>query len=321
MMNFIKKLFSGDTAEKMEDKLVQNKEKHFDILKYDGIRALRIGKLPYATQCLKEALTIKDDIETRNYLITSYIRLNQLEDAHCLLTTAIENSPEEASNYLMLGNILYMQEDYTSMLDVLQRGVQFHPQHPQLHYLLAKAHRSNHSPLQAIAELTLAITMQEDYYEAYQLRVTTLLEMGQVESAVADAETMFQLAPEDEQSLLALGEVHYMRGNISQALEHFIAATEINPFNEKAYLNIALLLNEQGKKSEAIEKLDEAIEVNPNSPLLFHYRGKVKLETGDSKGSAEDLKRSLELAPESGKQISGEFHNEQRNPLETASII
>ena len=45
----------------------ENKEKNFDILKYDGIRAMRIGKLAYALKCFEEATAIKEDLETMQH--------------------------------------------------------------------------------------------------------------------------------------------------------------------------------------------------------------------------------------------------------------
>ena len=44
MANFLKSLFFGETDESEETKLNRN----FDVLKYDGIKALKIGKNTYA---------------------------------------------------------------------------------------------------------------------------------------------------------------------------------------------------------------------------------------------------------------------------------
>ena len=46
-MGIFSSLFGGN--KKTED----NKERNFDILKYDGIRAMRIGKLTYALKCFE----------------------------------------------------------------------------------------------------------------------------------------------------------------------------------------------------------------------------------------------------------------------------
>ena len=316
MIQFIKKLFTGDNTENPEQKQAQDKEKHFDILKYDGIRAQRIGALPYAVKCMEEALSIKDDAETRSYLVATYVQLNRIEDACRLLTETLEKEPENIEIYITLGNLLFMQENYKEMLNALQRGVQIDNKHPQIHYLLAKAYHGTLDELQAIAELTLAISMKEDFYEAYLMRATILLEMQQIENAAEDAEIMFKLAPDDEQVLMLLGKVNYMKGDTTHAEEYFNKVIEINPFNEKAYIGIVQILSDAKKEEEALEILNEAIETNPESSLLYHYRGQLKLLMGDKEGSAEDLKKSLELEPEKEQQINGEFHN-YANPYKT----
>lgn len=308
MIHFIKKLFAGN-AECPEAKEAQDKEKQFDILKYDGIRALRIGKLPYAAKCLEEALSVKEDAETRHWLLTAYVQSDRIEEACRLMEKALENEPENIGHCLTLGNLLFMKEDYKGMLDVLQRGAQADGRHPQVHYLLAKAFHGLHDELQAVAELTVAISLKEDYYEAYMMRAALLLSMQQTENAEEDAEKMFRLAPDDEQSLMMLGQVYAAKGELSRAEECFRKAVGINPFNENAYLCMAQLLGEEKKWDEAIERLNEAIEINPDSSQLYHGRGRLRLLAGDKEGSAEDLKKSLELAPEKGAQISGEFRS------------
>lgn len=52
MGNFFTSLFSSSKpAEATEDK-AKNEQKNFDILKYDGVRAQKMGKLVYADQML-----------------------------------------------------------------------------------------------------------------------------------------------------------------------------------------------------------------------------------------------------------------------------
>ena len=53
MGNFFTSLFSSSKpAEATEDK-AKNEQKNFDILKYDGVRAQKMGKLAYAIKCLR----------------------------------------------------------------------------------------------------------------------------------------------------------------------------------------------------------------------------------------------------------------------------
>lgn len=52
-MGLFKSLFGGNNTPKPKR---ENDKKNFEILKYDGIRAQRMGKLPYAIKCLKKQL-------------------------------------------------------------------------------------------------------------------------------------------------------------------------------------------------------------------------------------------------------------------------
>ena len=67
MGSFFKSLFGGgtDAGEKPEEK---EKERKFDVLKYDGIKALKIRKVGYAIRCFNEALNLKEEAETLEYL-------------------------------------------------------------------------------------------------------------------------------------------------------------------------------------------------------------------------------------------------------------
>ena len=98
-MGFFSSLFGGKKTPEEE----QNK--NFDILKYDGFRAQRIGKLTYAIKCLSEASHLKEDDETLQHLAQCYVQTNQLEEAKATLLRRCELDPEKATNYLSLAQV------------------------------------------------------------------------------------------------------------------------------------------------------------------------------------------------------------------------
>ena len=65
MPNFFKSFFSGKTENPEEEKQ-KNAKKNFEIFKYDGLRAQRMGRPDYAIKCFNEALAIEEDFETLN---------------------------------------------------------------------------------------------------------------------------------------------------------------------------------------------------------------------------------------------------------------
>lgn len=308
-MGFLKSFFSGKPDNPMAEQ-EKAKQKNFDIFKYDGMRAQRMGRLDYAIKCFNEALALHDDFETRNYLAQAYAHSNQPEEARKQLEHMAHMEPEHTATFLALANICYMLEDYPAMAQAAQKAISLEEGNAMAHYLLAKADNGQGDGLMCIAHLTQAITLKEDFTEARLLRAEALIKMQQYKEALEDLETVLAQEPDEENALL-------LRGQVAEATQDFTAAeadyrhvTTVNPFNEQAFVSLGRLYIAQNKLKEAIELLDEAIELNPGSPTLYHERGRAKLLNGDKEGSMEDLKKELELNPKEAEKLSGQFDNQ-----------
>lgn len=306
-MGLFKSLFGGNSTPETEKE--KNDKKNFEILKYDGIRAQRMGKLAYAIKCFEEATAINDELETLGFLTTAYTQANRLDDARITLDRMAVKDPEQPSTFLSLAGICYMQEDYEGMNDACQKALALDNKNPLAFYLAAKAAIGMKDEINAIAMLTRAIVLKEDYAEAYQLRAEVLWGMKQAKDAAEDIQKLLELNPDDEQALLLKGEILAATGEQEQAQEYFNQVLSLNPFNEKAYLLLGELYLSCKDLDKAIAVYDEAIEINPNFAKAYHERGRIKLLKGDKEGSVEDMKKAIELAPESEANISGEYNN------------
>lgn len=285
------------------------KKKDFDILKYDGIRAMRIGKLTYAIKCLNEAIEIQEDIEAMTHLANAYTQVNQMNEARTIVTRITELAPDEVAHQLSLANLCYLMEDYASMNEVCLKALSINNQHPLAYYLSAKALQGMKNPIQAIAMLTKALMLKEDFVDAYQMRAEILWEMHQAKEAMEDIDKLLEMNPEDESALLLKSEIIASTNEADKAFELIDEVIAMNPFNEKAYLLKGNLLLAKNEADKAIEVFDEAIELKPDFAQAYHERGRAKLQKGDKEGSMEDMKKSIELAPQSGTAISGQYNN------------
>ena len=308
-MGIFSSLFGGNKTPE------ENKEKNFDILKYDGIRAMRIGKLTYALKCFEEATAIKEDLETMQHQANTYVRMNRMDDARQLMVRMTELAPDQPLVFQSLASLCYMQEDYPAMNEACQKALALNDQDPSTYFLSAKAAVGLNNGIQAIAMLTKAIMLNEEFVEAYQMRAEILWTMRQAKDANEDIEKLLSMNPEDENALLLKAEIMAVSGAEEQALEIIDQVLALNPFCEKAYLLKGSYFLVKQAFDKAIAVYDEAIEMNANFAQAYHERGRVKLTMGDKKGSMEDMKRAIELAPENGANISGEYNNyeQQKN--------
>lgn len=318
MMNLLKKLFAGNN-EPEENVRHKNEERNFDILKYDGIRAQRIGKWIYAEKCFKEALNIRPDLETASLLVSTSLQLNKLEQAHEVLGQMISLEPQRLQSYLDLARVCYLQEHYDDMLATAQQAAQLVPDNETPYFLQAQAYHKLGDSIHTIVALTQAISRKEDFTEAYLMRGQVLLEMKQYNEALEDVDFLLKHDSIDEEALRLAAEVQQGLGNEDEAVTYYKKVIDLNPFNEHSYEQMALIHARKKEYAQAIATLDEALEINEKAQL-YQLRGKLKMDSGDKEGALADMKKALELNPESENRISGHFDNfdtlyKSNNPL------
>lgn len=261
-MNFLKALF-GTKEEDPEEKRRAEETKKFDVLKYDGVRALRANQPAYAIKCFTHALQLHEDIEIHDYLSQAYIHTGELPQAYKHLQKLADTQPDNQHIYIRMANVAYMMEDYVTMADACEKAQLIDSNTPEVMYLYARACLGNDDTSNAVAMLTKAIMLKEDYGDAYLLRGETLLKNGETADADKDATWLLKHAPDNEDVLTLKAEIENVKGNIASAITYYNKVTDVNPFNINAY----------------------------------QKRGELKLKTGDVNGAKEDFEKAQEYAP------------------------
>ena len=261
-MNIFKKLFGG---QKTTEEVKQEKEKDFDMVKYDGVRALRMHQFDLAAKSLEHALQLNaEDLECRDYLSQAYISMGDLQKAYEQLQILSEAQTDNVAVLLRMADVAYMMENYTAMLEVCDKALHLDTSNLQTYLYYAKACRGLGEPIRAVAVLSLAIKLREDYYAAHLLRGTILLENHLLDDAAQDADYLF---------------------------------THLEP-NEDVLLLKARVLKAQEKMKEAEQVYGMVIEVNPFSLDAYRERSEVRTILGDAAGAAEDEASIKEMGAE-----------------------
>ena len=261
-MNILKKLFGG---QKTTEEVKQAKEKDFDMVKYDGVRALRMHQFDLAAKSLEHALQLNaEDLECRDYLSQAYISMGDLQKAYEQLQILSEAQTDNVAVLLRMADVAYMMENYTAMSEVCDKALHLDTSNLQTYLYYAKACRGLGEPIRAVAVLSLAIKLREDYYAAHLLRGTILLENHLLDDAAQDADYLF---------------------------------THLEP-NEDVLLLKARVLKAQEKMKEAEQVYGMVIEVNPFSLDAYRERSEVRTILGDAAGAAEDEASIKEMGAE-----------------------
>lgn len=274
-MGFWSALFGGSQQTPEEEKKEQE-ARNFDLLKYDGVKALKMGQSEYAVRCFVEALKLKEDLEVHDYLSQALLQQSDLDGAMTELRTLAEAEPENAQIQIRMAQVAYMQEDYAAMGEACEQAIKLDSDNAQPYFLSAQSQLGLQNVVGAIALLTKAIALRADYADAYLLRAQTLLKMGDVASADIDAHWLLQHVGGHEDVLLLKARIEATKGNVGDAIKVYGIVVEANPFSIDA----------------------------------FRERGLLKLNMGDKAGAEQDMKMVLELDPQQLADVNGEYSAE-----------
>ena len=309
-MGFFKSFFTGQT-ESPETEQEKKKQKNFEIFKYDGIRAQRMGRSDYALKCFEEALKIHDDLEVAEYMVQAQLQNRLTEAARQTLQHMAEMKPDRKETFLTLANVCYVLKDYDGMANAARQAITIDKDEAKAYYLLGKAVGETGDSLMSVAHLTQAIALDNDFTDAYLLRTETLMQMQQWNEAREDIGILLSQDAENENAYLLSGKLKEATADFPGAEDDYKHTIELNPFNEHAYLALSQLFIAQNKLDEAIALLNDAIDNRPDFAQAYQERGRAKLLKGDKEGSLEDTRKSIELAPKEMEQLTGTFNSGQ----------
>lgn len=274
-MGFWKTFFGGEPDSPEEEK--KNAEaKNFDLLKYDGVKALRIHQTDYAIRCFREALKIQDDAETHDYLQQALTASGQLDEALAELQTMLALQPDNVRIMLQAAHVAFMLDDYTQMASLCEQAIAADTNNAYAHYQLAQAQLGQGDAINAIAQLTQAIALNEQLGEARLLRAQTLMRMGELKGAREDTDWLLAHTEEHEDVLMMAARLSAAEGKTDEALLIYNKVEEMNPFQLDA----------------------------------LRERGRLKMDSGDKKGAEEDMRKLLELNPGELDGANGEYEAE-----------
>ena len=274
-MGFWKSFFGGE-EENPEEEKKNSEAKTFDLMKYDGVKAMRMGQFDYAEKCFCEALKIQEDLEVRDYLSQTLIRLNRLDEALEQLISITHAEPENVALLLQAAHVAYMQEDYDQMKSFCEQALAVDGENAMANYMLAQAVLGQNDLINGIARLTKAISLNEQLADARLLRAKTLLKMGDVKGAEEDTNWLLEHTNDEEDVLLMAARVAHAKGQDDEAIDIYNKVIDLNPFQMDAY----------------------------------RERGQIKFERGDKRGAQEDMQKLLELNPNELADVSGDYSAE-----------
>ena len=293
---------SQTTEEKKKEPKVS-----FEVLRDDGVRAMKMGEVSFAAKCFAAALDMKDDLTTLSYLAEAQIRLQDYKQARPSLEKLVAKAPDNLTLQLLLARTQGHLQDYEAMKATSKAALALDNESADAMYYSADAAFHLGDPFNAIALLTQTLQKHEDFAEARSLRAKVLMGMAQMQEALEDTSKLAKDNPENEEYLAQHATVLAALDKDEEAIKTLQNLRAYNPFNREAVVQLCGIFEKTAQHDKSLSLLDESIDLQPDFALAYKIRGGIKLHLNDKEGAAADLKKSLEISPELAKQVDGEF--------------
>lgn len=307
-MGFLKALFGGQ-EETPEEKKQKENERKFDTLKYDGIRARRIGEYGHAVRCFQEALNIRHDDEIMEYLAEGLLICRQSNEGYATYEQLATLHPTEIKYPIALARLDEIRMNYQLMEKHCEQALAIDEKNATALYLSARTKYRQKDDLSAIILLTKAITQNKIYTEAYLLRCELLEQMGCIKEAEETLDDILNSEQPSEEILMKKAQLCMKNKKFEEAIIYYNKVKETNPMIKSAYIGLSTAYSLTHQLDKALSTMNDVLDFMSDFAEGFKERGRIKLLLNDKEGAADDLKQALSINPKVIDGLEGKFTN------------
>ncbi len=299
-------VYSGNynNALKLVKRILSITPKSADAYNTLGMVYSRSGRIDEAIHAYRQSIAIQPaNIMAHNNLGLVFRKLGREDEAIAEYLETVRIKPDNAAAHNNLGVLFFRKKDFDSALDHLRTGTELDPDNQatknnllKLYQYLLERYRkilaaepdnaAIHARLgdierklgrldDALNHFKQANRINPDLPGLAQKFGQTLLDRGME----AEAEKVFRTATigsDTAQVRIALGKIHYQRGEYSEAISQFKEAIALDPEDPDAHYHLSFAYGDKGLMDEALAESRKAIELNPGF-VMAHTRKSVEI--------------------------------------------
>ena len=162
----------------------------------------------------------------------------------------------------------------------------------------AKNYDSSGEYLRAIAEINVAIGLDQGYALAYNNRGVAYRHLGYLYNALSDLDIAIELDPDFAEAYSNRGVVYAEFGNYTLAISNYDMAIELGSESAATYYNRGSAYADLKSYDSAISDYNRAIELDTEYAKAYYGIGDAYNYLGDYDSAMSDYTRAIELDPE-----------------------
>lgn len=280
-------------------------------LKFDALRALKIGEVDFAIRALHTSLEEIDDPECRLYLAQALQRKPDLAGSMAELTTILEAYPDYPAALYEATKVSNGLDQHSETIAYAERALATEletAQQAELHRMKAQAQLALSESEQALATIDQALQLTDEVPLYWLIKVKVLIALERWEDALAVTLETAEKFPEEERAYLYEGLITYHEGDKERAEHAFRQVVETDPFNVEGYMHLTHLVEELRGKEAAADEMEQALDMIPQpTRALLEYAASL-YKACDRTEQYEGVQQLLADLPEDAETKAGEVN-------------
>ncbi|WP_308554502.1 tetratricopeptide repeat protein [uncultured Porphyromonas sp.] len=280
-------------------------------LKFDALRALKIGEVDFAIRALRTSLEEIDDPECRLYLAQALQRKPDLAGSMAELTTILEAYPDYPMALYEATKVSNGLDQHSETIAYAERALATEletAQQAELHRMKAQAQLALSESEQALATIDQALQLTDEVPLYWLIKVKVLIALERWEDALAVALETAEKFPEEERAYLYEGLITYHEGDKERAERAFRQVVETDPFNVEGYMHLAHLVEELRGKEAAADEMEQALDMIPQPTRALLDYAAILYKECDRTEQCEGVQQLLADLPEDAETKAGEVN-------------
>src|SRR5580658_5866755 len=224
-------------------------------------------KIPEAEALLKSGIQSNPkNTQLRLTLAQFYFGTNKRDQLIALLNQMKGDLKQFPEAYIQSGDFFARVNSFDEANKQYEEGIQKVPtrKNTYLHHEIEVYVRQGKPDL-AFKQNELILANDPKDTDARQIKATFLLDKGDVNTAMADLQSVVTAKPQNFVARFNLGRAHFARGEYEQARQEFEAAIQLRPDYIPARLAQIQVSMLRGDNEAALHQADETIRIIPNS--------------------------------------------------------
>ncbi len=210
-----------------------------------------------------------------------YYTDGDVQQAEQLYQLILQNQPDNASAFHMLGVIAHQRGDNHLAVDLLSKAVASNSQEAKYYNNLGVALKAFGRFEEAMQAYEKALLLKPDYADACYNMGNALASLGHYAAAVEQYRQGLLFKPDDAYIYYNIGVAMQELGSHAEAVENFEQAIRMGYNSTEVYRAIAASRQAQGRYDDAINTLRQALRLKPDCAFTHTDLGMLLLLEGD----------------------------------------